>query len=47
LGVQEPALFFRGCLDKGLYYRYKGKGYATEVVTTGKLLLDGFKGRLR
>jgi hypothetical protein len=47
LDVQEPALFLRGCLDEGLYYRRKGKGYATEVVTiTEKLLPDGFEGRL-
>jgi len=31
-------------LIKGLYYRYKGKGYATEVVTIAeKLLLDNLK----
>ena len=44
MGVQEPALFLRGRLYKGLYYRYKGKGYATEVVITEKLPLDGLKG---
>jgi len=36
--------FLEIVLIKGLYYRHKGKGYATEVVTTAKkLLLDGFK----
>ena len=45
LDVQEPALFLRGCLNKGLYYGRKGKGYATEVVTiTKRLLPDGFEG---
>jgi hypothetical protein len=48
LDVQEPALFLRGRLNKGLYYRRKGKGYATEVVTIAeKLPPDGFEGRLR
>jgi hypothetical protein len=42
--MQEPALFLRGCLYKGLYYIYKGKGYITEVVITKKLLLDNLKG---
>ena len=42
--MQELALFLRGRLYKGLYYRYKGKGYATEVVTTKKLPLDDLKG---
>ena len=32
MDVQEPALFFRGSLNKGLYCGRKGKGYATEVV---------------
>jgi hypothetical protein len=42
--IQELALFLRGCLYKGLYYRYKGKGYVIEVVIiTKKLLLNGFK----
>jgi len=31
-------------LTKGLYYGHKGKGYATEVVTTAeKLPLDNLK----
>ena len=38
MDVQEPALFLRGCLNKGLYYGHKDKGYATEVVTTAKKL---------
>ena len=38
MDVQEPALFLRGRLNKGLYYRYKGKGYATEAVTIAKKL---------
>jgi hypothetical protein len=41
LDVQETALFLRDALDEGLYYGHKGKGYATEVVTTAeKLPLD-------
>jgi len=37
-------LFLRSHLNKGLYYGYKGKGYATEVVTIAKkLLLDDLK----
>ena len=41
MDVQEPALFLRGRLNKRLYYRHKGKGYATEAVTTAeKLPLD-------
>jgi len=28
----------RGCLNKGLHYGYKGKGHATEAVTTTKKL---------
>jgi hypothetical protein len=44
LDIQESALFLRGGLNKGLYYGHKGKGYATEVVTTAeKLLLDNLK----
>ena len=36
--------FLKIILIKGLYYRYKGKRYVIEVViTTKKLLLDGFK----
>ena len=31
-------------LHEGLYCGRKGKGYATEVVTIEKLLLDGFEG---
>ena len=43
--MQEPALFLIGCLDEGLYYGRKSKGYATEVVIiTKRLLLDGFEG---
>ena len=38
MDVQEPALFLRGRYNKGLYYRRKGKGYATEVVITAKKL---------
>jgi hypothetical protein len=46
--TRGTALFLRGGLNKGLYYGHKGKGYATEVVTTAeKLPLDGFKRRLR
>ena len=37
--MQEPALFFRGSLNKGLYYGYKSKGYTTEVVIVTKKLL--------
>ena len=33
MDIQELALFLRGRLHKGLYCGYKGKGYATEVVT--------------
>ena len=40
-------LFLRGGLNEGLYCRHKGKGYATKVVITEKLLPDGFEGRLR
>jgi hypothetical protein len=48
LDVQESALFLRGGLNEGLYYGHKGKGYATEVVTTAeKLPPGGFEGRLR
>ena len=42
--VQEPALFLRGRLYGGLYCGHKGKGYATEVVTTGKLPPDDLEG---
>ena len=42
--MQEPALFLRGRLYEGLYYGYKGEGYATEVVTTEKLPPDNLKG---
>ena len=46
--IQEPALFLRGYFDKELYYKYKGKGYAMEVVITAKKLsLNSFKGQLR
>ena len=38
MDVQEPALFHRGRLNEGLHCGYKGKGYATEVVTTAKKL---------
>ena len=34
MDIQEPALLFKGGLNKGLYCGRKGKGYATEVVTT-------------
>jgi hypothetical protein len=44
LDVQEPVLFLKDRLNKGLYCRYKDKGYATEVVTAEKLLPDGFEG---
>ena len=44
IGHTELALFLRGRLYEGLYYRCKGKGYATEVVTTEKLPLDGLEG---
>ena len=48
LDVQEPALFLRSHLNKGLYCGHKDKGYATKVVTTAeKLPLDGFEGQLR
>jgi hypothetical protein len=44
LDIQEPGLFLRGGLNKGLYYGYKGKGYMTEVVTTAeKLPLDNLE----
>ena len=44
MDVQKPALFFRDCLYKGLYYRRKGKRYAIEVVAAAeKLLLDNLK----
>ena len=44
LDIQEPALFLRDCLYKGLYYRYKGKRYIIEVVIIAKkLLLDNLK----
>jgi hypothetical protein len=37
-------LFLRGYLNKGLYYRYKGKGYIIEVVIIAeKPLIDGFR----
>jgi hypothetical protein len=42
--MQEPALFLKGRLHKGLYYGYKGKGYTMEVVTTEKLPPDDLKG---
>jgi hypothetical protein len=42
--MQELGLFLRGRLYKGLYYRYKGKIYMTEVVITKKLLPDDLKG---
>ena len=36
-------LFLRGRLNKGLYYRYKGKEYTIEVVIIAKKLpLDSF-----
>ena len=38
LDVQESALFLRGGLNKGLYYKYKGRGYIIEVVTTAEKL---------
>ena len=45
MDVQEPALFLKGGLNKGLYYGHKGKGHAIEVVTiTEKLPPDGFEG---
>jgi hypothetical protein len=38
-------LFLRDRLYKGLYYRYKGRRYAIEVVIIAKkLLLDNLKG---
>jgi len=38
------SVFFRGCFNKGLYYKYKGKKYTMEIVIiTEKLLLDSFK----
>ena len=41
MDVQELALFLRGCLNEGLYYGRKSKGYVTEVViATEKLPLD-------
>ena len=44
LDIQEPALFLRDYLYKGLYYGRKGKRYAIEVITTAeKLPLDDFK----
>ena len=33
MDIQELALLLRGRLHEGLYCGYKGKGYATEVVT--------------
>ena len=41
-------LFFRGGLNKGLYYRRKGKGYTIEVVIiiTKKLPPDNIKDNL-
>ncbi len=37
-------LLLRCCLNKGLYYRRKGKRYAIEVVIIAeKLLLDNLK----
>jgi hypothetical protein len=37
-------LFLRGRLYKGLYYRYKGKGYTTEaVIITERLLPNNIK----
>jgi hypothetical protein len=38
LDIQEPALFLRGRLHKGLYCRHKGKRYTMEVVTAAKKL---------
>ena len=44
LDVQEPVLFLKNRLNKGLYYKYKSKGYIIKVVTvTKKLPLDDFK----
>ena len=44
LDVQEPALFLRDCLYKGLYCRYKGKRYIMKVVIIAeKLLLDNLE----
>ena len=41
-------LFLRGYLNKGLCYRYKGKGYTIEVVIIAKKVLpDSFKEQLR
>ena len=39
MDVQEPVLFLRSRLNEGLYYGYKGKGYATEVVIIAEKLL--------
>jgi len=39
--------FLEVVLTKGLYYRHKGKEYATEVIITEKLPPDGSKGQLR
>jgi hypothetical protein len=45
LDVQEPALFIRGHLNKGLYCGRKGKRYTMEVVVIAeKLPPDGFEG---
>ena len=48
MDVQEPALFFKGSLNEGLYCRRKGKGYVTEVVIiiTEKLPPDNIKDNL-
>ena len=44
MDVQEPALFLRGRLHKGLYRGRKGKRYTMEVVITAeKLPLDNLK----
>ena len=44
IGHTELALFLRGRLHEGLYYGYKGKGYAREVVAAEKLPPDGLEG---
>ena len=41
MDVEEPALFLRGGLNKGLYYGHKGKEV---VIITEKLPPDSFKG---
>ena len=44
MDIQEPVLFLRSYLHKGLYCGHKGKRYTIEVVITAeKLLLNNLK----